>query len=167
MLPSSIDELVKLPGIGRTTASEIAAFAFNQPTVFIETNIRSVFIHFFFHNQNNISDAEILPLVEKTLDKADPRTWYYALMDYGTSLKKMYPNPNRKSLHYRSQSPFQGSDRQIRGMILKILASRRKSCEEEMVRGLKVPTARARANLEKLEQEGLIIRKDNQVSIAQ
>ena len=79
---------MKLPGIGKATASAIAAFAFNEPSVFIETNIRRVFIHFFFGDRENVHDAEILPLIAKTVDKSDPRQWYYALMDYGAMLKK-------------------------------------------------------------------------------
>jgi A/G-specific adenine glycosylase len=84
-LPVNREELLKLPGIGRYTASAILTFACNQPNIFIETNIRRVFIHFFFQNRENISDEEILPLVEKTLDAGNPREWYYALMDYGAS----------------------------------------------------------------------------------
>lgn len=47
-LPRIAAELIKLPGIGPYTAGAIRAFAFNEPDVFIETNIRRVFIHFFF-----------------------------------------------------------------------------------------------------------------------
>ena len=164
-LPSRLDELVKLPGIGNTTASEILAFAFNIPTVFIETNIRSVFIHFFFRNRRNIRDAEILHLVEKTLDVSNPRRWYYALMDYGTMLKKLYQNPNRKSLHYRTQSPFNGSNRQIRGMILKILTKKHHSSEMEIMQKLKILPERVKSNLINLEKEGFIIRKGKKITI--
>ena len=164
-LPSSFEELVKLPGIGNTTASEILAFAFDIPAVFIETNIRSVFIHFFFHNRCNIRDAEILPLVEKTLDVSNPRRWYYALMDYGTMLKKLYQNPNRKSLHYRTQSPFSGSNRQIRGMILKVLTKKHHSSEMEIVQKLQIFPERVKSNLINLEKEGFIIRKGKKITI--
>ena len=120
-LPSSIENLMKLPGIGKATASSILAFAFNKPVVFIETNIRTVFIHHFFKNRKEVKDEEIVPLVEKTLDRKNPRKWYSALMDYGSYLKKEYTNPSRKSKHYIKQKPFEGSDRQIRGLILELL----------------------------------------------
>lgn len=166
VLPSALDELVKLPGIGKTTASEILAFAFNQPTIIIETNIRSVFIHFFFRNRNDVKDAEILPLVEKTLDASNPRTWYYALMDYGTTLKKTYKNPGRKSLHYKKQSPFHGSNRQVRGMILKTLTAKRHISEKEIVCILPVSAGKIKRNLVDLEKEGFIRKKGKRVSIA-
>ena len=69
-----------LPGIGRTTACAICAFAFNQAVVFIETNIRRVFIHHFFQKETGVRDTEILPLVEETLDTSNPRKWYFALI---------------------------------------------------------------------------------------
>jgi len=117
-LPRSPAILEKLPGVGNATAGAVAAFAFNTPSVFIETNIRRVFLHFFFARRRKVRDEEIMPLIEKTLDKKNPREWYYALMDYGTMLARQIPNPNRKSAEYRRQPPFQGSDRQLRGKLL-------------------------------------------------
>ena len=120
-LPNDPAQLEKLPGIGKATAASITAFAFNASTIFIETNIRTVFIHFFFTDQKIVHDKEIMPLVYDTLDKENPREWYYALMDYGVMLKKSFKNPSRKSAHHTIQSKFEGSDRQIRGKILKFL----------------------------------------------
>src|SRR3990170_6812308 len=158
-LPASVETLTTFPGIGKATASAIAAFAFHAPTVFIETNIRRVFIHCFFHDKSNIKDAEILPLVEKTLDTSNPREWYYALMDYGVMLKKEYENPNRRSAHYQKQSPFQGSNRQVRGMILKVLT--RESCisEPEIVQKLQIIPEKVKKNLNQLLKEGFIKRR--------
>ena len=122
-LPSDPSDLVKLPGIGPGTAGSIAAFAFDAPVVFIETNIRRVFIHHFFEDREGVDDKELMPLVEEALDKEHPREWYYALMDYGTYLAKTVPNPNRRSRHHTRQSKFEGSDRQIRGAILRALVN--------------------------------------------
>ena len=120
-IPNSQEMLLTLPGIGPSTAGALAAFAFGQPTVFIETNIRRVFIHFFHNNRNKVKDKEILPFVEQTLDRLHVRKWYYALMDYGVMLKAFGENPNRRSAHHYKHSRFQDSDRQIRGLIIKIL----------------------------------------------
>ncbi|MBY8985587.1 MAG: A/G-specific adenine glycosylase [Candidatus Lokiarchaeota archaeon] len=120
-LPDSIKILNSFPQIGHNTASSILTFAFNKPTIFIETNIRRVYIYFFFHNKNNISDKEIIPIIEKTIDKLNPREWYYALMDYGVMLKKSHPDLHKQSAQYRKQTPFKGSNRQIRGKLLKLL----------------------------------------------
>jgi A/G-specific adenine glycosylase len=161
-----VEELVKLPGIGQTTASEIAAFAFNQPTVFIETNIRSVFLHYFFSDRNDVSDGEIIPLVAKTVDRSNPREWYYALMDYGVFLKKQYVNPSRKSTHYYKQSPFNGSNRQIRGKIVKYLTENQSGTGKKIARDLQIPYEKAEPNLIKLEKEGFLVRKGKRLTIA-
>jgi A/G-specific adenine glycosylase len=123
-VPGTPELLKTLRGIGDYTAGAIACFAYNYPALFIETNIRTVFIHFFFQNQTLVSDSDIFPVLEKTLDRKNPRSWYWALMDYGASLKKLTVNPGRKSSAYIRQSPFQGSFRQIRGRVLHALVSR-------------------------------------------
>ncbi len=120
-LPEAPEVLATLPGIGPATAGAVSAFAFENPAVFIETNIRRVFLHFFFPGAEAVPDREILPLVAQTLDRSRVRAWYYALMDYGVRLKKMGLNPNRRSAHYTRQAPFAGSDRQVRGAILRAL----------------------------------------------
>lgn len=156
ILPQEVDTLVKLPGIGKTTAASIYVFAFNKPAVFIETNIRRVFIHRFFADQDNVNDREILPLVEKTLDRSHPRLWYYALMDYGAMLKKLIQNPNRKSSHYRKQPPFEGSDRQIRGKILRVLLKDAPLSASGIANTIRIARKRLTLTLTCLEQEGFI-----------
>jgi A/G-specific adenine glycosylase len=128
--PETAAELDALPGIGPYTARAVMTFAFGKPEVFIETNIRSVFLFFFFKSRLDdsaaapepVHDSEILPLIEQTLDTDNPRVWYYALMDYGAALKKAVTNPNRKSAHYTKQSAFEGSLRQARGAIIRSLS---------------------------------------------
>ena len=155
-LPQSPGVLATLPGIGPATAASIAAFAFNEPTVFIETNIRTVFIHFFFHNADEVRDSQILPLVARTLDRRDPRTWYYALMDYGTMLKKEGEKGHRRSAGYRTQSRFHGSDRQVRGAILKLLVERRALPESALIDLVRSPVEKVRKNLGDLQREGFV-----------
>jgi A/G-specific adenine glycosylase len=165
-LPSSVDLLIKLPGIGHATASAIAAFAFGKPSVFIETNIRRVFIHFYFHERDNVRDSEILPLVERTLYRSDPRRWYYALMDYGAMLKKELQNPNRKSAHYQKQSRFEGSNRQIRGMVLKAILAKPYITESALLKTLNRNPEQISVVLQGLQQEGFLQKKGKRFHIA-
>ena len=120
-LPDDPDLLITLPGIGPATAASICTFAFNRPLAFIETNIRTVYLHFFFREEEDVDDRQIMTVVRATVDKERPREWYYALMDYGVMLKKTIGNLNTRSRHYSKQSRFEGSDRQIRGKILQLL----------------------------------------------
>ncbi|MFQ3548115.1 MAG: A/G-specific adenine glycosylase, partial [Termitinemataceae bacterium] len=131
-VPESEDDLRKLPGIGPYTAGAIACFAFNKPTVFVETNIRAAVIHFFYQDKTGISDRDILSIVARSLDYERPRHWYYALMDYGAALKRITANPNRRSAAYTKQSRFEGSLRQVRGSILRLLTFRGASTLEDL-----------------------------------
>jgi len=123
-LPMSTHELVKLPGIGSNTAGAVLAYAFNIPAVFLETNIRTVYIHHFFPDQTDIPDKEILRVAQVHLDSQYPRQWYWALMDYGAHLKRTVGNLNRSSQSYAKQSKFEGSKRQLRGKALQLLGER-------------------------------------------
>jgi A/G-specific adenine glycosylase len=117
--PDTLEELIALPGIGRNTAAAILVYTFNQPHVFIETNIRSVYIHHFFADAETVSDTELVPHIASTIDTENPREWYWALMDYGSFLKSSGINPSRRSNVYAKQSTFAGSQRQMRGEILR------------------------------------------------
>ncbi len=127
-IPRERHLLEALPGIGPYTAGAVRAFAFNEPEVFIETNIRRIFIHHFFIEKREVSDQEILPLIQTTLDTDNPREWYYALMDYGAQLPKITKtNHNKQSKHYTKQSTFKGSLRELRGKIIRVLGDEPKA----------------------------------------
>lgn len=165
-LPSEPELLIALPGIGKYTAGAVSAFAFNKPVVFMDTNIRRVYIHEFLHDQEHIHDDELIPLVEQTIDKANPRKWYNALMDYGTMLKQKHANPNRKSAHYVRQSPFENSNRQVRGKILKLLVAQSPLTTAQIIKESDVEPERIRKNLAQLADEGFIAKKGIYFSIS-
>jgi A/G-specific adenine glycosylase len=165
VLPDSLKTLEDLPQIGHNTASSTITFAFNKPTVFIETNIRRVFIYFFFQKKN-VKDKEIIPLVEKVLDKENPRKWYYALMDYGVMLKKTHPELNKRSAHYKKQAVFKGSNREIRGNILKLLLDRGEILEKELIEKFKIEYERLNKILNQLTKEGFITRNNDLIKFS-
>jgi A/G-specific adenine glycosylase len=157
-IPLDRTVLDSFPGIGNATAGAIVVFSTNRPEIFIETNIRRVYIQLFFPDAGRVHDREIEPILGKTLMKKRPREFYYALMDYGSILKKGAGNPNARSASYARQSPFEGSDRQVRGIVLRHLLSGGGAREEEL-RGL-VPVGAGRLEriLRGLEKEGFIER---------
>lgn len=122
MFPESEEDLVELPGVGKNTAGAICAYAFNKPSVFIETNVRAVYIHHFFADTDSVHDRQIVPLIEQTIDTDNPRHFYWALMDYGNWLKRQGIKPSR-SHHYKKQAPLKGSVREVRGAIIKALTT--------------------------------------------
>jgi A/G-specific adenine glycosylase len=156
-LPDDPDLLERLPGIGANTAGSIAAFAFNRPVVFLETNIRTVYIYYYFPSRGEVSDKELLPVVERTLARESPREWYYALMDLGVFIKARVGNLTRQSRSYARQSPFKGSLREVRGAVLRFLTRREGSASRsELEEALGFEPERLEPALLKLESEGII-----------
>lgn len=161
-VPSTIENLIKLPGIGKNTAGAIMAYAYNQPAIFVETNIRSVYICDFFANRDQVSDAEICDIVAKTIDTEQPRAWYWALMDWGAYLKSRGHHA-RASTQYVKQTTFQGSRRQVRGQVLRLLTG----CPlSEVQLGREIRDARLPQVIADLIAEGFIIRRRSKLTLA-
>jgi A/G-specific adenine glycosylase len=158
-VPEDPEVLRCFPMVGPATSCSIATFAYNVPTVFIEVNIRRVFLYEFFQGTEGVADREIFPFIEESLDRKNPREWYYALMDYGVMLKKLYPGLAKRSRHYVRQKPFEGSNRQIRGRILDVAARKSRFLIEEAVPETAGIRERAAAAAEELVREGFLIRE--------
>jgi A/G-specific adenine glycosylase len=123
--PRDEKQLRDLPGIGPYTAAAICAFAYNQPVVMIETNIRQVYIHHYFRKATAVSDKMLEPIIKRTISLTNARDWYAALMDYGNYLKRTYGNNTHQSRSYQKQTPFKGSKRQLRGAIIRFLTTQK------------------------------------------
>lgn len=164
-IPKSEEALRLLPGIGPATASAILAFAYNTPTVFIETNIRRVFIHFFFSKEKHVEDEKIRDLVEKTIDRKNPREWYWALMDYGSMLGGLPDNPNKRSARYRKQSPFRGSHREVRGRVLAALLGASPVSEEKLAILCGCEGSTMKEIIRELEREGFVRHSGHLISV--
>lgn len=165
-VPRDYDSLLGLPGVGPATAAAVSAFAFGDARPYIETNIRTVYLHEFFADADDVPDSALMPLIETTLDRGDPRAWYYALMDYGAHLKRTLPNPSRRSRHHSRQSRFEGSHRQLRARLVRaVMAEPGGDVLElaEMTGGS--PDAVERA-LAELRDEGFLAEKDGRFRIA-
>lgn len=158
-----IEKLEEFPGIGPYTARAVSIFSFNTPVACIETNIRRVFIYHFFADKNNIEDKEILEIAQRALPAGKAREWHWALMDYGAYLKSHPPvggsNPNRRHKDYAVQSKFEGSLRQIRGAVLRMLSAK-PMAEKELAERIKKLTdqspERTKKVISALKKEGLI-----------
>lgn len=130
VFPSTMAELLTLPGVGPGTAGAISVYAFNQPVVFIETNVRTVYFHHFFAEGDKVGDAQLVPLLEQTIDREHPREFYWALMDYGSLLKRSGAGRITQSRHYAKQSALKGSVREVRGQIIRALGMDNKTWDE-------------------------------------
>jgi A/G-specific adenine glycosylase len=161
--PDSEADLLALPGVGKNTAAAIMAYSFNHPSVFVETNIRTVYLHHFFADEDEVDDKEIIQKLSATIDREHPREFYWALMDYGASLKNQGVRNIRQSRHYRKQSPLAGSLREMRGRIIKVLAEGNTTVKNLMVRA--EADERFEPALDGLVSEGLVERQGDHIGL--
>jgi A/G-specific adenine glycosylase len=71
-------------------------------------------------------------------------------------LKKQVQNPNRKSAHYQRQTPFEGSHRHVRGMVLKAIIATSSVTKSTLVKKLNKTPEKVREVLIQLQKEGFI-----------
>jgi A/G-specific adenine glycosylase len=161
--PQEAADISSLPGVGKNTLGALRAYAFNEPAVFIETNIRTVFIHHLFSDNFAVDDSQILTALSQVVDEEHPREFYWALMDYGSWLKAHGVKNISQSRHYKKQSPLEGSIRQVRGQIIDCL--RRSTLSESELRRLVQADARFKPALDGLKRDGLISTHGNAVQL--
>lgn len=141
--PKEAALLERLPGIGHYTARALLCFGFKHEEAFLDTNIRRIYLHFFFSKRKSVSDKEILKIAEKAVWKKDPKKWHYALFDYGALVLKD-KKINKKSLHYHPQSKFQGSFRSFRTKTMHYLLLKNKTTHQHLESFLKREIKRAK-----------------------
>jgi len=166
--PKEPELLKKLPGIGPYTAGAVACFAFQSKDAFLDTNIRRVYLYFFFSGKNNISDRKILTIAKKAVWKKNPREWHYALLDYGAVILKD-KKINKQSKHYTKQSKFEGSFRSFRTIVMHFLLDQPKQTAtmgkiDRLLKKSKSPYTSTRI-LSALKKDGLIKKKGNSYSL--
>jgi A/G-specific adenine glycosylase len=162
-VPESYEGLLSLPGIGPNTAGAILAYGFDQPAGFIETNIRTVYFQHFFEDSHLITDDELRQVVRDTVDTEHPREWFWALMDYGSYLKRQGSGQLDKSAHYKKQAPLKGSVREVRGQIIRALT--KDSMSEDELREDVTGDERFNGALDALLKEGLVSLTDRKLHL--
>jgi A/G-specific adenine glycosylase len=160
-LPCSERALLALPGVGPATAAGVRAFAFGEPSLYLETNVRAVVLQELFADADGVRDAQVVPLLHEALDVlrergVSPRDWYYALLDYGAHLKRTHPNPSRRSAHHARQSRFEGSRRQKRARLLRVVLEEPGLSAGELAGALGLDLALAEEILRELAAEGFV-----------
>jgi A/G-specific adenine glycosylase len=83
-LPNNIDELIKLPGIGKNTAHAVAAFAFHQPVPIMEANVKRILCR--LQKLRTPSDRELWDIAYTLVDKLNPFDYNQAMMDIGATI---------------------------------------------------------------------------------
>ena len=137
-MPGDPGALQRLPGVGPYTASAVAAIAFGRPVVAMDVNVRRVASRVVLGREPEERDGpRIAAAARDLLDRRDPATWNQAMMDLGREVCRPAPRcdvcPLEPWCRFRSagrpgrsavapkQSPFEGSNRQVRGRIVAVL----------------------------------------------
>jgi len=165
IFPSTYEELIALPGVGPYTAGAVMAFAWGKAIPLVETNIRTIIIHHFFNDEVDVHDREVIAQVARILDEKRGREWYYAMMDYGAYLKRTIGNVNVRSRHHATQKPFRGSDREIRGALIKNLLQNPKT-RKSLHKELPFDAVRIDAQLMRLVAEGMLLKQASRFTLA-
>lgn len=163
VFPESEADILRLPGVGKNTAGAIRAYAFNMPSIFVETNVRTVYIHHFFADNFTVDDKQIIGLLEATIDRNNPRQFYQNLMDYGSWLKSQGVRNISQSRHYKKQSPLKGSVREVRGQIVRALSE--EAMTEALLRRTISSDERFTAALDGLLKEGIVQQSGGQLHL--
>lgn len=115
--PTSQQLLSKLPGVGTYTARAILVFAFGKNIAAVDTNIRQIITHFFFHDKQQ-KDKVIQNVADQLLPPGKSWEWHQALMDYGAI---EMPKLKIKKIKKSGGIPFKKTNRYYRGRIIDIL----------------------------------------------
>ena len=152
---------------GKATAAALLAFCYQEKSIYLETNIRRVLLHYYFHDQTDVHDRVLEAILSELIVLIDdPRSWYYALMDYGVLLKDLVPNPNKRSAHYAKQSRFEGSKRQVRAALLHRVAEQGPIALSSVTEILKEYDSTYLAqSIEELIKEGFLLLEKDSLSI--
>ena len=172
--PSTLADLLQLPGVGQYTARAVLAFAFEREAAVVDTNIARVLarvagVRLTARQAQEAADAYLPP--------GDAWAWNQCLMDLGAVLCRpaaahcdMCPLQTACAWHGSGDDPavgsagvstrqarFDGSDRQARGRLMRSLNAGPVTAEQLPV-VMRCEPARAGRLTNDLEREGLVVR---------
>ncbi len=148
-VPRAIETLRSLPGVGEYTAAAIAAFAFEQPTLVLDVNIRRFFARFIDGVEYPTSTPSMLErALRHELIPEEGAKWAAATMEFG-ALVCTSKNPRCDSCPLKTQCAWRkagypklevvrktqdwiGTDRQCRGIVVQALRENKKLSETEL-----------------------------------
>jgi A/G-specific adenine glycosylase len=160
-VPLAMQHFDEIPGVGEYTAQAVLIFSTNADIVTVDTNIRRILIA-EFKLPETISNHDLWDIARQCLPRGRSRDWHNALMDYGALLitaRQTGIAPKTR------QSRYEGSDRQIRARLLKILLEMPATLPSLSVH-LEAPEERLLPILSKMCHEGLLAVDDSKYKVA-
>jgi A/G-specific adenine glycosylase len=184
-VPREVAQLFRLPGVGEYTAHAVASFAFGEPVAVLDTNVGRVLARAL--ENRTLRRGEARDLAASLLPKHDSAVFNQAMLDLGAQFCRATPrcdvcpmrshcawrrdggdDPAPKSAAVsRAQASFAGSNRQVRGRVLRALTKSPRS-GRQLARALSdVEAVRRREVLDGLVRDGLITHRGESYSLAE
>jgi len=135
--PSDPDELSELMGVGPYTANAVASFAFNNGNAVVDTNVKRV-LYRGSAEIHNADDPDYETVANALMPAGESRIWNNAIMELGGVACQKKPRCDEEGCPWRewchayqtgdftapdvpTQPSFEGSRRQFRGRIVRVL----------------------------------------------
>ena len=183
MVPREPRALQRLPGVGPYTAAAVAAIAFNRPVVAMDVNVRRVTSRVVLGREpEDGNDPQIAVAAGLLLDPRGPGTWNQAMMDLGREVCRPAPRcevcPFERSCRFRgagrpgrvtaarTQPPFEGSNRQVRGRIVAALRVRPSAGIAGLVVATGIDLDRVEVAAAGLVRDGIVERRGRSLRLA-
>ncbi|MBE1525043.1 A/G-specific adenine glycosylase [Nesterenkonia lutea] len=193
-VPGTADELRRLPGVGEYTAAAVACFAFNQPEVVVDTNIRRVHARAFtghalpgktYTSAQRRLAHDLMPATASD-DGATACAWNASVMELGALICtarapqcevcpvadlcawRTAGSPAPTEEQQTKGQAWAGTDRQVRGAIMAALRTSAAVPRAELLDGLALPEASAQQRsrcLDSLITDGLAAQAGDRVSL--
>lgn len=181
-VPSAVEALRRLPGVGEYTANAVASFAFGENVAVLDTNVGRVLARALANRP--LRPVEARTIAQNLLPKSDSASFNQSMLDLGAQFCTSSPHchdcpmarvcrwrreggpdpaPNSAGVS-RPQSTFEGSDRQVRGRVLAALRQRAQSSQQLFVE-LNVAGDRGASVLAGLVRDGLIEQRGDVLSL--
>jgi A/G-specific adenine glycosylase len=184
-VPSDVALLLQLPGVGEYTAHAVASFAFGRPVAVLDTNVGRVLARAL--ENRTLRHAEARTLAASLVPARDSAGFNQAMLDLGAQFCRASPRceacPLRAQCAWRrdggedpapqsaavsrAQTAFIGSNRQLRGRVLRALSERPRSVRQLARIVSEIEPSRRREVLDGLVRDGLIMRFDETYSLAE
>jgi A/G-specific adenine glycosylase len=183
-VPGSVDELLRLPGVGQYTAHAVATFAFAQPVAVLDTNVGRVLARAIANAPLKRVPAQ--RLADELLPARESASFNQAMLDLGAQYCRATPRcescPVKRHCAWqlqggsdpaplsagvsRPQAPFVGSNREQRGRVMRLLHEGPRS-KTQLVSCLAIEPNRAEGVIESLVRDGLVARTGRSYSLSE
>jgi len=182
-VPSEVEQLRSLPGVGEYTANAVASFAYNRPVAVLDTNVGRVLARALANRRLTAVQARALAL--ELLGRSPSAPFNQAMLDLGSQFcaakprcatcplartcvwhRDGGPDPAIASAAVsRPQSSFLGSTRQLRGVVLRHLREGPQSKKALLAHFDDADAVRGEAALEGLVRDGLVRTSGHRLSL--